>query len=106
MPEAAPGRSPSGGRSRGGRGNSSRGRGRGRNRRGRGGGNGKNNGDATTPSKTPSKGNNDSKSTEQQVTAKVIDPVEEKVRLMDDQVSTHLTCVNYLQIIILSYLTL
>ena len=89
MPEAAPGRSPSGGRGRG-RGNSNRGRGKGRNnRRGGRGGGGNNNGKGgeSTPKKAPVKVKVDPKTKEQKAVANVVDPIEEKVRLMGDQVS-------------------
>jgi len=98
MSEAPSGRSPTAGRGRGGgRGNPSRGgRGRGRSKRGggRGGGNNGKGGDST-----PSKGNDDSTTNDHNIMAstKTVDPVEEKVRLMGDQVSTRLVSV-FLQI--------
>jgi len=77
----------------------SRGRGRGRSRRGGRGGGGGNNGnkggDSTTPTKASSKGNNDSKKPNEQTPTKAprVDPIEEKMRLMGDQVSTYLVSI-------------
>ncbi len=100
MPEAS-----AGGRGRG-RGNPNRGRGRGRSRRsggGRGNNNGNKGGDATTPSKPSSKGNNDAKPSQlksppNKVSIKVVDPVEEKFRLMGDQVSIIYLSTSYVSI--------
>lgn len=92
MSEASPGRSPSG---RGGRGGGGRGKSRGRGRGGRGSKNNRNSNKGSSPATTPSKtsssdnnGNDDPKEVKSKTPDNVaVDPVEEKVRKMSDQVS-------------------
>ena len=110
MSESSPGRSPSG--RGGGRGGGGRGKSRGRGRGGRGSKNNRSankggSSPATTPSKTSSdnNGNDDPKEVKSKTPVNVVavDPVEEKVRKMSDQVRASNTSSYYNTCICASY---